>query len=473
MTRNGLTTTYTYDLLGQLIRVNDPHANKTTVYDYDCGGNILFYREYAYTTGELGTATKTVGYTYGDSNWKDKVTAIDGKAITYDAIGNPLTYDGWTFGWKAGRLLTSMVNATINAQFTYDHNGLRVKKVVNGITTDYVLNGNNIAHMTCENDELHFFYDAQDRTAMVRYNGADYFYVYNLQGDVVALVDVNGAQVVEYVYDAWGNLISKSGSMAATLGTENPFRYRGYIYDEETGMYYLKTRYYNPKTNRFINGDGFVGKIAELLTENLYTYCWNGPITIADDEGRWGWYSGTIAYGVSYKITIATYSVIYSKGIAYDDQYNISFFESVSGIPNEESEISMSFDAGMDVFASAFYQMYPGKTVDQLAGPGSSVGTSIGDVGVDLLTMDTVVSGTTNGKSEISNSIDGVQVSIGVSAGIDMVGIGNSYTKLTPIMERGVLVKSESKKNRNRSNTKENKKVTQRRAPFKQMLLKY
>ena len=105
----------------------------------------------------MGAATKTVGYTYGDSNWKDKVTAIDGKAITYDAIGNPLTYDGWTFSWKAGRLLTSMVNATINAQFTYDHNGLRVKKAVNGITTDYTLNGKLITHMTCGDNELHFF----------------------------------------------------------------------------------------------------------------------------------------------------------------------------------------------------------------------------------------------------------------------------------------------------------------------------
>ena len=68
---------------------------------------------------------------------------------------------------------------------------------------------------------------------MVTYNDVDYFYVYNLQGDVVALIDANGTQVVEYGYDAWGNPISKSGSMVATLGTENLFRYREYVYDEE------------------------------------------------------------------------------------------------------------------------------------------------------------------------------------------------------------------------------------------------
>ena len=78
------------------------------------------------------------------------------------------------------------------------------------------------------------------KPGMVTYNDVDYFYVYNLQGDVVALIDANGTQVVEYGYDAWGNPISKSGSMVATLGTENLFRYREYVYDEETKLYYNK-----------------------------------------------------------------------------------------------------------------------------------------------------------------------------------------------------------------------------------------
>lgn len=151
--------------------------------------------------GTLGTATKTVNYVYGDTNWKDKVTSIDGKEITYDAIGNPLTYDGWTFTWKAGRKLASMVKTGTNAQFTYDHNGLRVKKVVNGVTTNYTLNGKNIVHMTQGSNELHFFYDAQGKPAMVRFNGTDYFYVFNLQGDVVAMIDINGTHVVEYHYE--------------------------------------------------------------------------------------------------------------------------------------------------------------------------------------------------------------------------------------------------------------------------------
>lgn len=287
VTRNGLTTTYEYDSLGQLTRVNDPHAGKSTMYLYDCGGNMTGYLSAPYTLAPtLEGVNETVFYTYGDSNWKDKVTAIGGKAITYDAIGNPLTYDGWTFAWKAGRMLASMVKSGTNAQFTYDHNGLRIKKVVNGVTTNYTLNGKNVVHMTQGSHDLHFFYDAQGKPGMVTYNDVDYFYVYNLQGDVVALIDADGTQVVEYVYDAWGNPISKTGTMAATLGTVNPFRYRGYVYDEETGLYYLRSRYYNPEWKRFVNADTLVGRGTNVLGHNLYVYCDNLPITRVDKNGK-------------------------------------------------------------------------------------------------------------------------------------------------------------------------------------------
>lgn len=280
-TRNGLTTTYEYDSLGQLTRVNDPHAGKSTMYLYDCGGNMTGYLSAPYTLAPtLEGVNETVFYTYGDSNWKDKVTAIGGKAITYDAIGNPLTYDGWTFTWKAGRMLASMVKTGTNAQFTYDHNGMRIRKIVNGVTTNYTLNGKNVVHMTQGSHDLHFFYDAQGKPGMVTYNDVDYFYVYNLQGDVVALIDANGTQVVEYGYDAWGYPISKTGSLAATIGTLNPFRYRGYVYDEETGLYYLQNRYYSPNWKRFINVD------QSLNEKNLFVYCLGSPIIRRDIDGN-------------------------------------------------------------------------------------------------------------------------------------------------------------------------------------------
>jgi len=132
-------TTYEYDVLGQLIRVNEGRENATWTYKYDHGGNILEKKKYAFTEGDLEneTALETIPYVYGDANWKDKLTSYNGREITYDAIGNPLTYDGWTFTWKAGRQLASMVSEAggVNAAFEYNQAGLRVKKTVNGVET--------------------------------------------------------------------------------------------------------------------------------------------------------------------------------------------------------------------------------------------------------------------------------------------------------------------------------------------------
>ena len=126
---------------------------------------------------------------------------------------------------------------------------------------------------------------------MVTYNDVDYFYVYNLQGDVVALIDANGTQVVEYVYNAWGYPISKTGSLAATIGTLNPFCYRGYVYDEETGLYYLRNRYYKPAWRRFINADNhdLPSQFRETLgNKNLYEYCNNNSLNKLDSTGNFG-----------------------------------------------------------------------------------------------------------------------------------------------------------------------------------------
>ena len=195
--RNGVETTYAYDSLGQLIRVNDPHLNQTWVYNYDRGGNILSKVRYAYTTGTLGTALETIPYAYGDSNWKDKLTAYNGKSIAYDAIGNPLTDGTWTYQWQASRQLKQMTKSGTTIHFKYDHNGLRVGKVVNGTKTKYMFHGKLVTHLTVGSDSLHFFYDTQSRPAKVSFNGTIYIYIHNLQGDVVGCPFVNDVRPIE------------------------------------------------------------------------------------------------------------------------------------------------------------------------------------------------------------------------------------------------------------------------------------
>ena len=161
----------------------------------------------------------------------------------------------------------------------YNENRRRVQKRVDGVATNYYLHGKNVVHMTRGSDELHFFYDAQNKPAVVVYNGTAYAYLKNLQGDIVAILNGSGSAVVSYVYDAWGRPVSKTGSMASTLGTVQPFRYRSYVYDEETGLYYLRSRYYRPEQCRFLNAD------AILAQRNSFGYCSNKPIALYDPNG--------------------------------------------------------------------------------------------------------------------------------------------------------------------------------------------
>ena len=107
----------------------------------------------------------------------------------------------------------------------------------------------------------------------------------NLQGDVVAILNSSGQVVVQYTYDAWGNPLSTTGSLASTIGTLNPIRYRGYVYDTETGLYYLQSRYYDPELGRFINADAFVSTGQGLLGNNMFAYCGNNPVNYVDPSG--------------------------------------------------------------------------------------------------------------------------------------------------------------------------------------------
>ena len=306
-TLNGKWTGYTYDALGQLVQVNDHSDTRsgengtTWKYTYDLGGNILKKERFAYndTTNPLETVT----YTYGDANWRDKLTAVNGNAIAYDAIGNPLNDGTWTYTWQNGRQLQKMQKSGVTAEFVYNADGLRVQKMVNGVVTKYTLHGKNVVHMTSGADELHFFYDAQNKPAVVIFNGIAYAYLYDLQGDVIGLVDNNGTQMVSYTYDAWGKMLSKTGTLASTLGTIQPFRYRGYALDEETELYYNQSRFYNPSIARFITADttGVLTASLKSLTEkNLFAYCDNNPVMRKNIDGAfWDTFFDIVSLAVS------------------------------------------------------------------------------------------------------------------------------------------------------------------------------
>ena len=243
----------------------------------------------AVNSSDRVTVQEETLYTYGDAEWGDLLTAYDGEEITYDGIGNPLSYRGWTMSWQGGRQLSSMTKGSDTLSFAYNESSLRTSKTVNGITHNYVWQGSKLAADITDAYALYFHYDSSGdvigftRTA----NGTDteYFYVKNLQGDILKVITATGTEAATYTYDAWGKLLTSTGDMADV----NPLRYRGYFYDTETSLYYLKSRYYDPEVGRFINPDVFAtSDIDGVLAANMFAYCENNPIRNTDSTGAIG-----------------------------------------------------------------------------------------------------------------------------------------------------------------------------------------
>ena len=314
---------YVYDSANQLVRENlyygsGNSSNATITYEYDIWGNLLNKKIYAYTVGTLGTARETVPYAYTNSAWKDQLTSYDGESITYDASGNPTNYLGATLVWEGQRLKSYTPKTASSGRansyvYSYDENGIRTRKTIGSTVTDYYYNGTLLmgtVKTTTNSDgstttsKLRFSYDADGKVVAVNYNGNYYYYLRNAQSDIVKLIDKTGATVVEYRYDSWGKLLSTSGSLASTLGKNNPFRYRGYVYDEETGFYYLQSRYYNPEVGRFISSDVLLSTGQGVLGHNAYAYCGNNPVMGYDPYGTFDWSSfgkgaGWLAIGIT------------------------------------------------------------------------------------------------------------------------------------------------------------------------------
>ncbi len=169
------------------------------------------------------------------------------------------------------------------------------------VTHDYLTQNGKVARETIRQDvggtvlkteTLDFFYDESGRPFAFNYSvdgdiASTYYYILNLQGDVVQIIDANGVMQAEYVYSPWGEVISAEGDLAEI----NPLRYRGYYYDSETGFYYLQSRYYDPENHRFINADSYLSTGRGTVAQNMYAYADNSPVMNTDSCGNYTFYT--------------------------------------------------------------------------------------------------------------------------------------------------------------------------------------
>lgn len=280
---------YYYDKQNQLIREDNFNLKETIRYKYDDLGNILFKRIYDLNTYNLKYYHK---YEYNNVNWQDQLTKYNNDNIIYDEIGNPLKIGSANLTWVNGRELCSYVDSNNSITFKYNEKSIRTCKRVNNIETVYYLEGDIIVLEKTGDNVIYYIRDIKGNLIGMEYNNNIYYYLKNNNGDIIGIIDKNNNLIVKYEYDSWGNILFVKDENNNDIinnfdhiGNINPFRYRGYYYDKETNLYYLNSRYYNPKWGRFISPDKIIGSNADMISYNLYSYCSNNPINFSDNTG--------------------------------------------------------------------------------------------------------------------------------------------------------------------------------------------
>ena len=260
--------------------------------------------------------------------------------------------------------------------------------------------------------DIRYYYDASGKPVAIRVfarnnanesfssEGVIYYLQTNLQGDVVAIYNKDGTKIYEYAYDAWGNIIKSS--QVATGGNAahavNPFRYRGYYFDTETGLYYLQSRYYNPEWGRFLNADVYVNANGDLLGYNMFAYCGNNPVSRTDDGGMfWDTVFDAVSLCFSVADVVANPANPWAwAGLAGDIVDIVPF---VSGV----GEVTKAIGATIEVVNKADGVVDSIKVVKA---------TDFTDEALDTIkTLKTV-----DGKT-ISNAVDGTKIHTGYKAG--------------------------------------------------------
>ena len=276
------TTSYVYDSLDQLLKETLPDGTMKE-YGYDGFGNR--------TSVKVTEPGKTTVQTNAEFNIGNELIKFGNETINYDQNGNRLEDGKYTYTWNAADQLTSITKkgeSKAFAAYKYDEDDRRIEKNINGTITRFHYDGDSInpLYETDGNGNIlrSYVYSMDGVRLSMQTGGKTYYYHYNPHGDVIAMTDDSGNVVVNYTYDGWGN--AKKQVVSGQIDIKNPFTYAGYMQDDETGMYYLIARYYNPEQGVFISADPDPGDADDPITQNGYTYTNNNPIMYVDPDGH-------------------------------------------------------------------------------------------------------------------------------------------------------------------------------------------
>ena len=283
---------------------------KNTIINVIYSDNSSHVVTFIFDGAQIGTLTVTDGYVLKNSDYPSPFAPV-GYIVTWEKYTLPIHSDITVTGklqsdvtippqpTDPGEIMSGGEGEPVEADLpaedeTVSPQGTHVTGTQT-VTHEYLTLNGKVARETIKTNNsltavLDFVYDESGKPFALKYstNGTSfetYYYVLNLQGDVVKLIHyIPGFEyesVATYEYDAWGNIVSSSGRLAEI----NPLRYRGYYYDSETGFYYLQSRYYDPANRRFINADGLISFDCGFSGLNMYSYCGNCPVACSDPNG--------------------------------------------------------------------------------------------------------------------------------------------------------------------------------------------
>lgn len=284
------TRSYESDALGNITKITDSTFGFHS-YEYDSRGFLIKADDETYSYDKNGNIVKKGDYTLTyDSNIKDRLVSFNGTKIEYDSSNplNPKKYGSNTYQFEGRRLVRWLYGGGY-CDYVYNDQGLRIKKTdYRGVTWNYIYDGNKLIREKSINNTLDFLYDEYDNLyGFIKDNTEKYLYIRDQLQNIIGITDINGKIVVKYSYDAWGALKNIEDTSSSGIGKLNPFRFKGYYYDNESSMYYCKTRYYVPQWGRWLSPDSIEYLNPESINKlNLYTYANNNPVIYYDPDGH-------------------------------------------------------------------------------------------------------------------------------------------------------------------------------------------